>query len=398
MLKSPSAKELGRHRVQPMAPVKGLYGNTEDSSVYQSTAKLARADPKKAQGAAGGAAEAQGRRVGQGAGGPARSSFKQHRQTINTSRPATAATKTSAFGLQRQKFTPGNSMKVGPSGASTAMKPPTNQRRGTEMVRKGPAASATTSKTAAGSKGARIPSKDRGAGAAGADQNKAKVAIPGSANAQLGKLPVPAALAKPADSIEAKKIEHAARLSVLEEVKQDELESERTTQRTIMPFDADERKQIGINTHLLDCEEEGELTRPHRFAYDSILQPANSLALQEQRSADGLMDFDGAKGHTARPAFASFIVVPHTERDREQDSDSLRIDFKDDLDEQASARLDKMMTMKPARTHSHFVELNDNNEDMLLEGINGDEDERRLNDMLLDEAPDLERDGDELLI
>ena len=57
-----------------------------------------------------------------------------------------------------------------------------------------------------------------------------------------------------------------------------------------------------------------------------------------------------------------------------------------------------MMTMKPARTHSHFVELNDNNEDMLLEGINGDEDERRLNDMLLDEEPDLERDGDELLI
>ena len=66
MLKSPSAKELGRHRVQPMAP--GKLGSAEDAAVYQSTTKLARQDTKKAQGAAGGAAEMQGRRVGQGPG------------------------------------------------------------------------------------------------------------------------------------------------------------------------------------------------------------------------------------------------------------------------------------------------------------------------------------------
>lgn len=67
MLKSPSAKELGRHRVQPMAAPAKL-GSAEDAAVYQSTTKLARQDTKKAQGAAGGAAEMQGRRVGQGPG------------------------------------------------------------------------------------------------------------------------------------------------------------------------------------------------------------------------------------------------------------------------------------------------------------------------------------------
>ena len=164
-----------------------------------------------------------------------------------------------------------------------------------------------------------------------------------------------------------------------------------------MPFDVEEKKQMAINTNLLDCEEEGELTRPHRFAYDSILQPSASDALPEQTLQE--LDLDNVKGNTARPrpAFASFVAaVPHTERERQNDSDSLRIDFKDDLDDQASQRLEKMVL--PARTHSHFVALNDNNEDMLLEGINGDDDERRLNDMLLDEEPDLERDEDELLI
>lgn len=165
-----------------------------------------------------------------------------------------------------------------------------------------------------------------------------------------------------------------------------------------MPFDVEEKKQMGINTNLLDCEEEGELTRPHRFAYDSILQPSVTDPLPERTQQE--MDFGSARGNTARPrpAFASFVAaVPHTERERQNDSDSLRIDFKDDLDDQVSQRLEKMVL--PARTHSHFVALNDNNEDMLLEGINGDDGENKLNEMLLDEEPDLERDEeDELLI
>jgi len=59
--------------------------------------------------------------------------------------------------------------------------------------------------------------------------------------------------------------------------------------------------------------------------------------------------------------------------------------------------------MLPSRTYSHFVELNDSNgcEDMLLEGIIGDDDEKRMNEMLLDDVqdePDLERDETEDLL
>ena len=60
-----------------------------------------------------------------------------------------------------------------------------------------------------------------------------------------------------------------------------------------------------------------------------------------------------------------------------------------DLTEVESARLEKAMedenvdsdSAYPTRTQSHFVELNSNNEDMLLEEI---DDEERMNALLLE--------------
>mmetsp|Transcript_26790 Transcript_26790/g.33378 ORF Transcript_26790/g.33378 Transcript_26790/m.33378 type:complete len:87 (+) Transcript_26790:1893-2153(+) len=86
---------------------------------------------------------------------------------------------------------------------------------------------------------------------------------------------------------------------------------------------------MGIHTQLLDCEEEAELTRPHRFAYDSILMPASSLGLREQQSEDVLSN-DGAAGATVRPAFASFV---EPESANLNDSDSLCIEFKEDIND-----------------------------------------------------------------
>ncbi len=68
-----------------------------------------------------------------------------------------------------------------------------------------------------------------------------------------------------------------------------------------------------------------------------------------------------------------------------------------DLTEVESARLEKAMEDEeaesdsafPARTQSHFVELNSNNEDMLLEEI---DDEERMNALLL-EANDRIKEG-----
>ena len=75
------------------------------------------------------------------------------------------------------------------------------------------------------------------------------------------------------------------------------------------------------------------------------------------------------------------------------------------MTEVASARLDKALEeedseslLKPARTQSHFVELNSKNEDLLLEEIPSDA-EKSLNKMLLDtENQEEQKVEDELLI
>ena len=147
---------------------------------------------------------------------------------------------------------------------------------------------------------------------------------------------------------------------------------------------------------MLDGEEESDMTRPNRYAYDSFLQPSSSM----QTGADDELSAS-AFVQRSKPAFASFMEPSGIDK-----QDGLKFDLKDELNEKLSARLEE--AIQPGRTMSHFVELNDNNgEDMLLEDIEGEEGvdnrEKQLNNMLLDEMaeePDLERDDDddELLI
>lgn len=153
--------------------------------------------------------------------------------------------------------------------------------------------------------------------------------------------------------MEAKKDKHASQLPVLEEAKHDELETERNKDHTISNFDAETHQQIPTHSDLLDVEEESEMTRPHRYAYDSFLQPSSSLLARADDDQEA-----SAVVSRGKPAFASF-VEPYAvgdDDDRKYDDGIVVSDVKDDLNEQTSARLEVVMHI--SRTMSHFVDLN----------------------------------------
>lgn len=87
----------------------------------------------------------------------------------------------------------------------------------------------------------------------------------------------------------------------------------------------------------------------------------------------------------------------------DEEDDSVQIDFDNDLTEINSARLEKAFEKtaqyKPSRTQSHFIEMNNsNNEESLLDAI---EAEKSLNEMVFDEQAGTARKNsyeDELLI
>lgn len=139
------------------------------------------------------------------------------------------------------------------------------------------------------------------------------------------------------------------------------------------------------------------MTRPHRFVYDSFLVPASASNLNEE-------DQDSIKaGFQQR--FTSFLEGTVDRKIATQNSFGVKLDFNNDLTEVESARLEQAMqkSLNPVRQQSHFVELNSNNEDMLLEDI--EDTEKHLNKMLLDDDKDADRnnrgdlkDIDEMLI
>ena len=79
-------------------------------------------------------------------------------------------------------------------------------------------------------------------------------------------------------TLEAKKDKHASQMPVLEESKNDELETDRNKDETrirdnntITNFDAENYPKIKVSNVILGGEEESEMTRPNRYAYDSFL-------------------------------------------------------------------------------------------------------------------------------
>jgi hypothetical protein len=105
MLKSPSAKELGRHRVQPI----------NSSNIYRK--------PEDAKGR-GLAAQV----VGSKLAGSQRTQCKVSRQSLATARPLTSASHNqTSLGVKRTKFTPSSGTKA------MGGKPPTRERTGTGL-------------------------------------------------------------------------------------------------------------------------------------------------------------------------------------------------------------------------------------------------------------------------
>ena len=150
---------------------------------------------------------------------------------------------------------------------------------------------------------------------------------------------------------------------------------------------------------LLEEFEDDEATRPiHRYAYDSFIQPSSSNLRQRESEEKSHL---AAQNHSRAANENSSIMIRPSNNTAEvveqPSSDKDLFDFNQDLDEQDSARLEKAFETSntaeyvPIRTFSHFVELNSNNEDSLLEDIIDDADK-----MLLEGKG--AADDDELLI
>ena len=118
--------------------------------------------------------------------------------------------------------------------------------------------------------------------------------------------------------------------------------------------------------------------------YDSFLVPASASNLNEE-------DQDSSKAGFLK-RFTSSLEGTGDLKIAAQNSFGVKLDFNNDLTEVESARLEQAMqkSLNPVRQQSHFVELNSNNEDMLLEDI--EDTEKHLNKMLLDDDDDNDAD------